>query len=80
MAYIKKHRPPTNRVLIIQGIQQKQVFCLFVCVCARVRVSLASSLALMGPWSLFYTKATQVDVFLNGLILSPCLMICRVIY
>lgn len=47
-----------------------------VCVC----VCLLPPLSLMGPWSLFYTKATQVDVFLNGLILSPCLMICRVIY
>lgn len=56
------------------------VFPFFVCVRTCVCVSLDSSLTLMGPWSLFYTKATQVDVFLNGLILSPCLMICRVIY
>jgi len=80
IAYVKTHQPPNKQGPRFPGCSPKAGVLPFFCACTRVPVSLASSLPLMGPWSLFYTKATQVDVFLNGLILSPCLMICRVIY
>lgn len=79
----KSTKPQTSSSSFSRPFDKRRCFTFF-CVCAHVCVCvcvcLLPPLSLMGPWSLFYTKATQVDVFLNGLILSPCLMICRVIY
>lgn len=79
----KSTKPRTSSSSFSRPFDKRRCFTFF-CACAHVSVCvcvcLLPPLSLMGPWSLFYTKATQVDVFLNGLILSPCLMICRVIY